>query len=280
SILGTAIGLAHNNFLPIPEIQFLAYVHNAEDQIRGEAATLSFFSQGQYTNPMVIRIAGLAYQRGFGGHFHNDNSLAVFRDIPGLIIAVPSHGADAVRMLRTCVREAHENGRVCVFIEPIALYMTRDLHTENDKQWTFSYPEPHEAAELGEFGKYGDESDHVIVTYGNGTYLSLKAQKILQDQFQKKVQVIDLKWIAPLKKERLLKELKNKKTTLFVEECRRTGSFAEAIISLLAENHCGGRLRIHGAADCFIPLGPAATAGLPSTESIVDEALKLLENKS
>lgn len=50
-----------------PEIQFLAYVHNAEDQLRGEAATLSFFSQGQYTNGMVVRIAGLAYQKGLGG---------------------------------------------------------------------------------------------------------------------------------------------------------------------------------------------------------------------
>ena len=87
SILGLAIGMAHNGILPIPEIQFLAYVHNAEDQIRGEAATLPFFSDGQFTNPMVIRIAGLAYQKGFGGHFHNDNSFAVFRDIPGLIIA-------------------------------------------------------------------------------------------------------------------------------------------------------------------------------------------------
>ena len=58
SILGLGIGAAHNDLLPITEIQFLAYVHNAEDQIRGEAATLSFFSNGQYTNPMIIRIAG------------------------------------------------------------------------------------------------------------------------------------------------------------------------------------------------------------------------------
>src|SRR5207253_874887 len=73
SILGLGIGLAHNGFLPMPEIQFLAYLHNAEDQLRGEAATLSFFSNGQYTNPMIVRIAGLGYQKGFGGHFHNDN---------------------------------------------------------------------------------------------------------------------------------------------------------------------------------------------------------------
>ena len=95
AILGLAIGMAHNGFVPIPEIQFLAYLHNAEDQIRGEAATLPFFSNGQFSNPMVLRIAGLGYQKGFGGHFHNDNSFAVLRDIPGLILACPSTGPDA-----------------------------------------------------------------------------------------------------------------------------------------------------------------------------------------
>ncbi len=83
AILGVGLGAGLANFLPIPEIQYLAYLHNAEDQLRGEAATLQFFSQGQYRNPMVVRVAGLGYQKGFGGHFHNDNSVAVLRDIPG-----------------------------------------------------------------------------------------------------------------------------------------------------------------------------------------------------
>ena len=53
SILGLALGAGLAGLLPVPEIQYLAYLHNAADQIRGEAATLSFFSQGQYRNPMV-----------------------------------------------------------------------------------------------------------------------------------------------------------------------------------------------------------------------------------
>ncbi len=276
SILGTAIGLAHNNFIPIPEIQFLAYVHNAEDQIRGEAATLSFFSKGQYTNPMVIRVAGLAYQKGFGGHFHNDNSLAVFRDIPGLIIAVPSHGADAVRMLRTCVKEAHERGRVSVFIEPIALYMTRDLHEENDKAWTFPYPPPEEDAPLGEWSTHGPaDSEIVILTYGNGTFLSRQAQRLLKEKHNIETLVIDLKWIAPLDHAKLAAAIGTNKRVLFVEECRQTGSFAEGVISQLAIRSPKNRYQIHGAADCFIPLGPAATAGLPSRESIVKAVVDL-----
>ncbi len=119
SILGLGMGLAHNGVAPIVEIQFLAYLHNAEDQLRGEAATLlPFFSNGQFTNPMVVRVAGLGYQKGFGGHFHNDNSVAVLRDIPGLIVACPSNGADAVAMLRECVRLMREEQRVVVFLEP------------------------------------------------------------------------------------------------------------------------------------------------------------------
>ena len=145
SILGLAIGMAHNDVIPIPEIQFLAYLHNAEDQLRGEASTLSFFSNKQYTNPMVIRIAGLAYQKGFGGHFHNDNSFTVLRDIPGIIVACPSNGADAVEMMRECVRLAREEKRIVIFLEPIALYMTRDLHEEKDGLWTFPYAEPKKA---------------------------------------------------------------------------------------------------------------------------------------
>lgn len=88
-ILGMAQGLANLGMLPIPEIQYLAYLHNAADQLRGEACSLQFFSNDQYRNPMLVRIAGLGYQKGFGGHFHNDNSIAALRDIPGLVVGCP-----------------------------------------------------------------------------------------------------------------------------------------------------------------------------------------------
>jgi len=142
SILGTGLGMGLAGFLPIVEIQYLAYLHNAADQLRGEAATLRFFSQGQYQNPLVVRIAGLAYQRGFGGHFHNDNGVAALRDIPGLVVACPARPDDAAAMLRTCAAAARQDGRVCVWLEPIALYHTRDLHEPGDDGWLARYPDP------------------------------------------------------------------------------------------------------------------------------------------
>ena len=91
---------------------------------------------------MVVRIAGLAYQRGFGGHFHNDNSIGALREIPGLAIACPSRGADAVKMLRGALAMSAESGRVVVYLEPIALYHERDLYEPGDGGWLDDYPVP------------------------------------------------------------------------------------------------------------------------------------------
>ena len=277
AILGLAIGMAHNGFLPMPEIQFLAYVHNAEDQIRGEAATLSFFSDGQYTNPMVLRIAGLGYQKGFGGHFHNDNSLAVFRDIPGVILAVPSNGRDAVAMLRECVRLAREEQRVVVFVEPIALYMTRDLHEEGDGLWTSVYEAPGSGMPIrfGDVGVHGQGTDLAIVTYGNGTYYSRQAEKLLAADGVK-ARVIDLRWLGPVDEDKLVAAVGDAKRILIVDECRITGSQSEALMATFVERTPGKTLKRIAADDSFIPLGRAATLTLPSRDSIYAAAKELL----
>ena len=274
SILGLAIGMGHNGFVPMPEIQFLAYLHNAEDQIRGEAATLSFFSDGQFTNPMVLRIAGLGYQKGFGGHFHNDNSLAVLRDIPGLVIACPSDGAEAVMMLRECLRLAREEQRVVVFIEPIALYSMRDLHREKDEAWMQLYPPVSKSIPLDDVGVHGDGSDLAIVTYGNGRYLSVQAQADLAAKGIK-TRVIDMRWLAPLPAAAILAASKDCRNILIVDECRSTGSQSEALMTLFAENGATAIAR-HVAGDCFIATGPAYAASLPSKDSIVSAALALV----
>lgn len=279
SILGGAIGLAHNGFIPMPEIQFLAYVHNAEDQIRGEAATLSFFSKGQFTNPMVIRIAGLAYQKGFGGHFHNDNSFAIFRDIPGVVIACPSNAASAPTLLRRCVELAHKEQRVVVFLEPIALYMTKDLHQVGDGLWLSDYqlPEEQESGQGLQVAVRGDGTDLCILTYGNGFYLSCQAEAELKAAGIH-CRVVDLQWLAPLDEQGILSNILPCAHTLIVDECRQTGSISEALMALVAERmpeYQATRIARLCAQDSFIPLGKAAYSVLPSKDDIVSLAKTL-----
>ncbi len=279
SILGLGLGMAHNGFLPIPEIQFLAYYHNAEDQLRGEGATLPFFSNGQFTNPMVLRIAGLGYQKGFGGHFHNDNSLAVLRDVPGLILCCPSNGADAARLLRECVRLAREEQRLVVFLEPIALYPMRDLHGAGDGGWLRHYPAPSERIGFGAVTAHGSGTDLAIVTFGNGVYLSMQAQQRLAEAGAEAgidARVIDLNWLSPLPEAALLGALEGCARVLIVDETRRSGGVAEALMALLTERTRLPHARVT-AEDSFIATGPAYAATMPSADSIVAAARALVE---
>ncbi|WP_433209282.1 transketolase C-terminal domain-containing protein [Dactylosporangium sp. CS-047395] len=281
SILGLGLGAGVAGMLPVPEIQYLAYLHNAEDQLRGEAATMQFFSQGAFHNPMVVRVAGLGYQQGFGGHFHNDNALAVLRDIPGLVVAAPARAEDAAPMLRTCLASAVVDGSVCVFLEPIALYHTRDLHTENDNWWVADYAPPSEwpaiHVPIGRARAYsnGPNDDLTIITFGNGVRLSLRAAARLSAEGIA-CRVVDLRWLSPLPVGDIIKNASDTGRVLIVDETRRSGGVGEGVIAALVDGGYVGVARRVAAVDSFIPLGPAANHVLVSEEQIVQGARSLL----
>ncbi len=281
SILGVAIGLAQCGYLPIAEIQYLAYLHNAEDQLRGEAATLSFFSRGRYSNPMVVRIAGFAYQRGFGGHFHNDNSFTVLRDIPGIVVAAPSSGADAAQLLRIAIALARREQKVVIIIEPIALYMTTDVHAEGDNLWASPYRAPAQGSAFGygDINIVGAGEELCILSYANGFYLSNKAAKILREQHHIDPRLVDLRWLHPLPTAALLEAVADCHNILIVDECRQSGSASEALITLLHEHEVAANIARLNAEDCFIPLGEAAHLVLPSVASIVARARELVQRR-
>ncbi|GAB3318087.1 thiamine pyrophosphate-dependent enzyme [Luteimonas notoginsengisoli] len=278
-ILGLAQGYANMGMLPLPEIQYLAYFHNAADQIRGEAASLQFFSNDQYRNPMVVRIASLGYQRGFGGHFHNDNSITALRDIPGLVVGCPSRGDDAATMLRTLAALAKVDGRVCALLEPIALYMAKDLHEAGDGGWLTEYPAPDQAMTLGEGRVYGEEhEDLVVFTFGNGVPMSLRAARMIEAKHGWKVRVVDLRWLVPLNDAFIREQGAGAKRILVVDEGRRSAGVGEGIITALAEggllNDAAGARpfrRVVGA-DTFTPLAGAAFLVIPSEEEIIAAA--------
>jgi 2-oxoisovalerate dehydrogenase E1 component len=279
AILGLALGAGPAGLLPVPEIQYLAYLHNAADQIRGEAATLPFFSQGQYRNPMVVRIAGYAYQEGFGGHFHNDNAVGALRDIPGLIIATPARPEDAAAMLRTCLAAAAADGSICVFLEPIALYHARDLYKSEDGAWRAPY-EPPEGwtpghVPVGRARTHGNGTDLTIMTFGNGLRLSLRAAARLSLEGIR-CRVVDLRWLAPLPAEDILREARATGRVLIADETRRTAGVSEGLLSILADDRFGGWVRRVTSEDSFVPLGDAADAVLLSQQAIETAARELM----
>ncbi len=284
-ILGLAQGFANMGMLPVPEIQYLAYFHNACDQIRGEAASLQFFSNNQYRNPIVVRMAGLGYQRGFGGHFHNDISITALRDIPGLVVGCPARGDDAAMMLRTLAALAKVDGRVSVFLEPIAMYMTKDLYAAGDGEWQFAYPSLDQAMTLGEgriyasMRQHAGEDDLVIFTYGNGVTMSLRAAREIEAKHGWSVRVVDLRWLVPLNEKFIAAQaamaLGASSSSTKAATCAGVG---EGVITALVEAGLG---RGNAAASrgrrghVYTPLAGAAFLVLPGEADIVAAAQSL-----
>jgi 2-oxoisovalerate dehydrogenase E1 component len=291
SILGLGLGAGLAGLIPIPEIQYLAYLHNAEDQLRGEAATLPFFSTGRFSNPMVVRIAGLAYQKGFGGHFHNDNALGVLRDIPGVVVACPARADDAAGMLRTCVAAASIDASIAVFLEPIALYHRRDLHSDGDGGWLATDRGGSVAIGSARLYRAGADSGPsaealptsersassagvTLVTFGNGVLMSLRVARRLA-QAGIAVDVLDLRWLAPLPIDDLLAAARATGRVLVVDETRRTGGVGEGVITALVEGGFSGRIVRVASRDSFVPLGRAADHVLLGEDEIEKAALHL-----
>ena len=275
SVLGTALGAGLAGLLPVPEIQYLAYLHNAADQLRGEASTLSFFSNGRYRNPMVVRIAGYAYQKGFGGHFHNDNAVASLRDLPGVVVASPARPDDAASMMHTCLSAAAVDGRVCVFLEPIALYHTRDLYETDDTAWLAPYPDPADPAShvpIGSARTYGSGDDLAIVTFGNGLAMSLRAARRLEGQGIS-ARVVDMRWLAPLPIDDIMDAAHATGRVLVVDETRRSGGVSEPVITALVDRGFRGPLARVASEDSFIPLGSSSRHVLLDEDEIVFAAL-------
>jgi 2-oxoisovalerate dehydrogenase E1 component len=276
SILGLANGSAISGFVPIPEIEYLAYLHNAEDQLRGEAATLSFFSNGQYRNGLVVRVAGYGYQEGFGGHFHNDDAVAVLRDIPGLVVASPSRPDDAAAMLTTCVAAAQVDGTVSVFLEPIARYHTQDLYEAGDRKWMAAIQSDHHVP-IGSARTYGTGLDLTIITCGNGVLLSLRVARRLAVRGVG-VRVVDMRWLAPLPTDDLVRETHVTRAVLVADETRASGGWSEGVITALVDAGINTRIGRVTSKDSFIPLGDAAKLMLLSEDEIEAAAYQLLHS--
>ncbi len=271
AILGLALGAGLSGLLPVAEIQYLAYVHNAADQIRGEGATLQFFANRQYRNPGIVRIAGYGYQKGFGGHFHNDNSVAALLDIPGIVVASPAHPDDAGPMLTACAEATAASGMPCIYLEPIALYHTKDLFADGDGRW-LSGGDTTIHAEIGTARTHRAGRDLTILTFGNGVPMSLRAAQLLQHDHDIDATVVDLRWLAPLPVEDILREAATTGRVLVVDETRRSGGVGQSIVTLLVENGFRGAIARVASADSFIPLGDAALEVLLKESEIVDAA--------
>jgi 2-oxoisovalerate dehydrogenase E1 component len=169
---------------------------------------------------------------------------------------------------------AKVDGRVCAFLEPIALYMTKDLYAAGDGQWQFAYPAPDQALTLGEERVYAPHAkDLVIFTFGNGVPMSLRAAREIEASKGWKVRVIDLRWLQPLNEAAIARHAGECARILVVDEGRRSAGVGEGVITAVVEAGHGAKpLRRVVGADTYTPLAGAALLVLPGDADIVAAA--------
>ncbi len=275
SILGLALGASVSGFLPMPEIQYLAYLHNAEDQLRGEAATLQFFSQGRYRNGMVVRIAGYGYQK------------RLRRALPqrrrGRRAAGHSGARDRVsgttgRRRRDAARPASPpakvDGSVCVVPRadralPHARPATRRATAAGSSDLAGEH------VPLGSARTYGDGDDLTILTLGQRPLMSLRVARRLAAQGIERA-----RRRSPLARPAADRGHRPRGGRDRPRARRRRDA---AHRRRLGGHHRGARRRRLRRAlarvtskDSFVPLGDAARLVLVSEDEIEDAALRLV----
>jgi 2-oxoisovalerate dehydrogenase E1 component len=258
NIIGRGIGQAIRGLRPCAEIQFFDYIWPAMHQIRAEAATTRWRSQGQFTVPLVIRCAIGGYVRG-GSLWHSQCGESIFAHIPGLIVMFPSRARDAVGLLRAAFK-----------CEDPVLFLEHK-HLLRQKYAMDPYPEPAYVLPLGKATTLREGRDVSIVTWGATVQKSLVAAEHLAADGVS-VEVVDLRTIIPWDRDAVAETVARTSKLLVVHEDVLTAGFGGEIAAWAGE-HCyadlDGPIRRVAATDTFVAYEPTLEdAILPQVDDI------------
>jgi 2-oxoisovalerate dehydrogenase E1 component len=268
NIVGRAVGQGLRGLRPVPEVQFFDYIWPAMHQIKSEAATIRWRSNGAFTCPMVLRVPIGGYVTG-GAIWHSQSGESIFTHIPGLTVVMPSRAADAVGLLRTALQAEDP----ILFLEHKHLLRqpyTRDPFPSRGFQIPFG---------RGRIAVEGD--DLTIVTWGALVEKSRQAAATLAAEDGSSVQVIDLRSLLPWDHELVATEVARTGRLLVVHEDVLTSGFGAEVAAWVGE-HCFADLdapiRRVAAADTHVAYEPTlAQAILPQVSDVVTAARDLLE---
>ena len=218
AIMGIALGAAFRGLRPISEIQFSDFIWPSVNQLIGEAARVSYGTNGALRVPLVIRVP---YGGGIrGGLFHSQNVEAYFFHTPGLKVVAPSTPYDAKGLLKSAIRD---NNPV-VFLEHKKTYrLVRGEVPDED------YTIPLGVADVQRAGR-----NITVVSYGLMLHYCLEAaEQVALDGID--VEVVDLRTLKPLDKETVLESVRKTGKLLIVHEDNITGGVGAEVAALVAD---------------------------------------------
>ncbi len=220
-IIGTAIGMALNGLKPVAEIQFDGFLPPAFDQIVSHAARIRWRSRGRFHVPLVIRVP---YGGGIRAlEHHSEAPEAYYVHTPGLKVVIPSNPYDAKGLLIAAIRDPDP----VIFFEPKRLY----------RAFRQEVPEGDYTVPIGKAHIVREGTDVTVISWGAMVRICLQALDQLEGV---SVELVDVRTLAPLDIETVLKSVSKTGRAVIVQEAPRTCSVSSELTALITE-----RLLLH-----------------------------------
>ncbi|MEI6741062.1 MAG: transketolase C-terminal domain-containing protein [Gemmatimonadaceae bacterium] len=216
AIIGRAVAMAISGLMPVAEIQFRKYADPATEQLNN-CGTMRWRTNNRFAAPIVVRMPG-GFGKDVGDPWHSLSDEVRFAHAYGWQVAMPSNAADAVGLLRAAMRGTNPT----IFFEHRALLMTGDGSAR--------YPGDDYVLPFGRLRTVRTGTDLTVVTWGAMVHRCVDAA----DPFDGKVEVIDLRTIAPWDREGVLASVRKTHRCLIVHEDNLTAGFGAEIAAAVA----------------------------------------------
>jgi pyruvate dehydrogenase E1 component beta subunit len=213
-IVGVAIGMAVYGLRPVVEIQFMGFVYPAVDQIFSHASRIRSRSRGRFTCPLVIRIP---YGAGIKApELHSESTEALFCQMPGVKVVVPSTPYNAKGLLISSIRDPDP----VIFLESTRLYR---LIKED-------VPEGEYTISLGKARIVQEGKGLSVISWGSMLHRTLQAVEGFD------AEVIDIMTLTPFDEETIYKSVKKTGRAVIVHEAPKTCGFGAELSASISED--------------------------------------------
>ena len=215
--VGAGIGAALGGMRPIVEVMTVNFSLLALDQIVNTAALYRHMSGGQFSVPLVIRMASGAGRQVAAQHSHSFENW--YASIPGIKVLAPATVGDARGMLAEALADP----------DPVILFEHAQLYNLEDE-----LPEPWESdIRSARVRRAGNAVS--LITYGGSLPKTLAAARQLAEQGID-AEVIDLRVLRPLDMTTVLESVRKCRRAVVIDECWRSGSLAAEVMARIAED--------------------------------------------
>ncbi|HEX6031845.1 MAG TPA: alpha-ketoacid dehydrogenase subunit beta [Tepidiformaceae bacterium] len=263
-IVGAGVGAAMGGMKPMVEIMTINFSFVAFDQIINSASKLHHMSNGQFSVPLVLRMAAGAGSQLGATHSHSLEGL--YAHFPGLKVVAPSNPADAKGLLKQSFRDENP----VIFIEHSALYgLKGEVPDGGDHLVPF-----------GQASILREGTDVSIIGFGGSVHQAVRSAAMLYEQEGLSAEVIDLRTLRPLDVDTLVRSVKKTNRAVVVEDDWKFGGFAGELASIIMERAFDWLdapvARVSGK-DVPIPYNRNLEfAALPSEEDVVEAVLAMM----